>query len=107
MGIQFGQLRLLSKAARGRQKTRSSKLKAETKRPCDRVGTVMIPRNLAIITNGGPDSAGDLDANVGVNEKRVVSQVWPAKVCRRSTQCWSRNCEGENRILELMLPGKP
>jgi len=54
-------------------------LKAETKRPCDRVRVVVIAGNLSIITNGGPDSGSDLDANVRVNEKRVMSKVRPAK----------------------------
>jgi hypothetical protein len=35
----------------------------------------MIPRNLAVVADGGPDPGSDLDANVRVNEKRVMSQV--------------------------------
>ena len=50
-------------------------LEAETEGSRDRMRAVMIPRNLAVIANGSPDSGCDLDANVRVNEKRVVSKV--------------------------------
>lgn len=66
----------------------------------------MIPRNLAVVANGGPDSGSDLDANVGVNEKRVVSQVRSVEGSRCCAKQRSRYGEGKIRIFKFMLPRK-